>query len=398
MKAIALGIFVFSFSFAVTFASAQQTQTPKPVVNDIILTIGADEIANVARVDIIPKLRFLLQPIPDSLWERFEFQYDSAKIYLDIAKSFTQHFDPKQAQEYYDLAQKLMRERIDTSISKFEYFLERMDSLDILIQQADSMLKHSENIEIELFQKIKPFFKESPYQRYYDSILKSTKPLNLDSLKMLYFPDSLIKNNRLKILYYPDTLVIEFIRPDSIIFRFKPEMDSIFKRYPIDSNLMKFNIKSFIDTSIFYLNSFKELANFYVEYIDSIKAYWNKSINLMKKYFEGAQKQKIKEKDLKELEKQLNKLSKDFEKLIEKLNKKYNKLQQKYDLRPQVESKRPNETIEEYLERYELEFHLPEMKKLIENHKEFIKELLKMKKQIEQDILKELKERGYINE
>ena len=400
MKVLGIFLFFLFFCLVVAFPSVELNTTPQPFVKDIILTIGADEFANVARDEIIPKLRFLLSTIPDSLWNRFESEYDSAKTFLHISKAFSKHFDPKEAEEYYKLAQKLMKEPIDSSLSKFEHFLDKMDSVEKYIQQVDSMLKYSKKLR---FQHLQPNSDYDRYQKYVDSVVKFFKEFKPDSPEILTFDDSLFKKYRFRFPHYPDSLKIEFLHPDTLRFHFKPEtLDSILKKSPpLDTNYLKIDIKSSIDLVNVYLQTIQELTKFYLEYIDSLRTFWNKSLKMINKYIEEAQKQKSKVKELKDVEIEFKKYSKEFDQLNKQFIKRYEDLLQGFNKRMKNQSKSsttPNENIKKLIQEKNLEIQLEKFKQLFKDHKKFLEEMLKLKKQIESDILNELKERGYIVE
>ncbi|MFN3781923.1 MAG: hypothetical protein ACK4SO_07085, partial [Candidatus Kapaibacteriota bacterium] len=117
-------ITVFCFAAQAYFPILSSDIVPK-----ILRTIGVDELSNIATYEIIPKFKFLLEAIPDSIWREYESKYDSNAIYSMIEKNFLDIFDEEQIGDYYDLAQNLMKDSSDTSIPPFERFQSKIDSI-----------------------------------------------------------------------------------------------------------------------------------------------------------------------------------------------------------------------------------------------------------------------------
>ncbi len=418
-------ILLLTIAFSITFCStllAIEDNKNEDIYRKVILATGMNDIANIAKLDIIPKLRFLLFTLPDSVWGKYEIEYDSAKLYMEISKNLQSHFSPQEAQKYYHMAQILLEDFTDTSYSKFEYFLSKMDSLDLVKAETDSLIDKPRKEILELERnffnklidslKIKLFFKIDTIRirpLTEDKILKNdfcdslrTVFHNLDSLLLKYFGislkwDSLRKEFYLFPPYQSDTFNFELKLPDTLIFRERKIFpDSATKFLFLDTSNFIFNLKELENYSK-KLKEYSNLLNEYFKlwelYIDSLSSYYRNSFELLRKFSSNESKNK-------ETEKELEKLTKEFEQFYKSLLEEYKNLLKKYKYELEINKELLNKEIEKWNFDLgsQLGLQIDELKRLMQKHKEFIEDLSKMKKQIEIEILNDLKNRGYINE
>lgn len=414
--------FLLTLLLCTTFATllAQKTNINNDIYQKVIFATGLNEIANIAKNEIFPKLRFLLHTLPDSVWDKYETEYDSAKLYLEISKNLQSHFSTSEAQKYYQIAQNLLMNFNDTSIPKFEYFLSKMDSLEMFKAITDSLLDKSgkeylelerklfnklyDSLIIKLFHKIDKTKIESPQKDIqmkkdlWDSLGLVFK--NLDSLFLEYFGrsfkwDSLRKEFYLFPPYQSDTFNFELKLPDTLIFRDGQIFsDSTTQFLFLDTSGFKLNLKKLEN----YSQRLKEYSKFLNEYfklwklyIDSLLSYYRKSFELIRKYSSN-------ESINKQIEQEIEKLTKEMEEFTKKIEKEYLKLFEKYKNEFEMENQLfyKKDEFEHQLSNLNLE--IEELNTLLKKHKELIEDLVKLKKQIEIEILNDLKKRGYINE
>lgn len=337
------------------------------VVPKILQTIGADELSNIAIFEIIPKFKFLLASIPDSIWKEYEAKYDSNAIYNKIEKNFLDFFDEKQIDDYYKLAQNLMKDYSYTDIPPFEYFQSKMDSLNALL---DTLLNS-------------PLFPPSFNQKYsrnereiIDSILNSlTAYLRIDTNDVVikfrnHFVDSLLKR-----YFFSNQHRKDF-----------NHFDTNNKNEDMDG-LSKIDLNNLLKNWDKYFTIYSESVKIIFEYFDTYLRLFEELEKLFKNYLEEHSKTPPKKQQ--ELEKK-------FQKKMKELERKNKELEKKIETRlKQLQKKRQsllNENNIEFPNRTQQE----KLKRLLEKHYKFINSLITMKKQIEIEIIEDLQKKNYI--
>ncbi len=340
--------------------------------------IGLYEIANIGTFEIVPKLKFVLFPIPDSIWAEYEVKYDSATLSKQFETDFYKFFKEFEIEEYNKLVLEIMKNYQTEEIPRFEYFLNKMDSLRAVIYALDSLFFYFrrnplenieqnyinfDSIEKEIFEKLSDG----------DKNILETRSSEMENFYK-YFTDTVLKRT----FFYPD------ISPE---IPFLPSDTSLYLDF---SNLGK------------YLKGAKEFLNYITEYSKLLSEYKSKYSELLKEYLNIRLKyaQELKTKGYqsqKELKKKYNKKTKELQNRFERSNKdfqmKLNKFEQKYK---NLEKKKNKDLIfRNESNRNQYNYH--NLKVLIENHYKFLDKLIALKKQIEVDIIRDLQIRGFIN-
>ncbi|MFN3269535.1 MAG: hypothetical protein ACK42G_03000, partial [Candidatus Kapaibacteriota bacterium] len=115
MKRIGVYMFVL-FTFIVNQTSFS---TPEAYKN-VLSKTGTYEIANIAVKEIIPKFKFLLSTIPDSIWIEYETKYDSVKLSMKIEEQIQKFISSENISSYETLANELMKNYRSVDIPAFE--------------------------------------------------------------------------------------------------------------------------------------------------------------------------------------------------------------------------------------------------------------------------------------
>lgn len=400
---------VFSFLvLAFIIATSGISKSPSKAQNEnVLLKIGAYDIANIAVYEIIPKFKFLLSTIPDSVWKFYEMQYDSVVLAKKIDDSFKNFFESDDAKDYEFLADEIMKDYQTTEIPRFEYFQNKLDSLRISLQRLDSLAKL---LKVEFtFDTFNPEFivADSSYKDLLVDLTitnedsQDTFNVKFDQLANFYryFSDSVLK----RIPNYPainDSLVQSMM---DVAKRFQHFGDSLYRSF----RRLKLN-KSFFDSlfqvelnklgelfsgSIDYLENFTKLWHLFEEYLKMTYKIWNEYLQMYDNFWREYAKEN--EKNRKNLEKKYQKKLKEFEMKFKQLENEYRKhFQQLEKEYRNFEKKFKNGTL---LNEKVRTFDYQRLKTLMGKHYKFVNSLIAMKKQIEMEILKDLQEKGYIN-
>lgn len=344
-------------------------------IKEVFTSIGVYDIANIANYEIIPKLKFVLPTIPDSVWVEYEIQYDSAKLSQRFENIFSNYFNQNEIADYQKLAKSLMQDYFDTSLPRFEYFLNKMDSIRIFIKDADTILS---KFKIGKLSELQIDF---PKQLNLDSLVNEavqsfiqgkagTKIAPTDSLAKFYqyFADSILKKYFQEPKPFPE--IPQFHYNPFLYFNFDD-----FNRY------LKENQE--------YLNHLKEQAKILNDYISRQGKILKEYQDLLKKYLKDLSSKKNKsqkelDKKLKELQNKFEQLNEEFEKKFKDLEKKYKHFEQRFN---DINLNRERNSEDSYTK----------LKNLVEKHNKFINNLILVKKQIEMEILQDLQKKGFIN-
>ncbi|MCX7908433.1 MAG: hypothetical protein N2560_02805 [Ignavibacteria bacterium] len=350
-------------------------------VHKIFNITGVYEISNIANYEIIPKLKFALPTIPDSVWLEYEIKYDSTKLSKQFEEIFNKNFSEEEMLDYEKLAQHLMKDYVPSEIPRFEFFQNKMDSLKLESRLVDSLISEA----YKLFTMVpKPLLPDIPnIDSIEKEILKNFK--DAKSLKEKVPIDSLIKFH----LHFADSILSKsLLTPKSF-----PELE-----IPLLDTANYFDLKDLNQ----YLKRGKELFNFFKEYSKFLQKYFEQQSKLVKEYVDLLKKYtpdnlKRKEKLPKNLEKEYDKKMKDLQKKMEKLQKEYEikfkEFEQKYK---EIEKKFREKTIFYREDKPDL-YSFPKLKNLISKHYKFINGLIVLKKQIEIEIIQDLQRKKFIN-
>ncbi len=338
------------------------------VVPKILHTIGANQIANIATYEIIPKFKFLLVSIPDSIWDEYESKYDSSTIYAQIEKELINSFDERQIEEYYKLAQNLMQDFNNDNIPPFEYFLSMINSLDTLVDSLSKMqLFHSTLDETYVqpeHQKINSIL--NPLLQFFKidtSNLKiSFKNDFLDSLLEKYFYHQHNEEEHKQ----SDTNEYENTANESLS---KVDFNKLLKNWDEIYKVYSESLKILFEYYDNYIKLFTELENLFNNYLkEDTKTPNKKQLEFEKRF----------QKKLKELERKNKELEKKIKSKLKQLEKK------KQSILNGTIIKLPNKTQVENL------------KRLLKQHYKFTNSLITMKKRIEFEIIEDLQKKNYI--
>jgi hypothetical protein len=368
---------------------AKAAPTPE-LAKSFLQGIRVYDVANIATVEIIPKFKFLLYTIPDSVWNHYAQIYDSASLARIIEEEFLYSFQKEDYSQLKQLAEQLLKDYQSDEVSAFEYFTSKMDSLSLLVKRADSLLDLSNPNPKELSQKDHPKVEIIVAD-------KDTFKIAFDSLSEFYryFADSILARNP-SFSVPPDTVFYNLRQEAQRIYRL---IDSIYKHIEAKNYFKEFelSLRNFSE----YLNLLSRGINLYKEYFEKYSKLWKEYLDLYKEYLnehtpEGKDQRKSLEKKYKlkmeELEKEFNKMQQRINKDLKELEQEMEKLKK----RNQSQLKQNKEKVfDDTTDKESLNYH--NLAQLVEKYNKFVNKLIYMKKQIEMEILKDLQEKGYIN-
>ncbi|MEJ5285973.1 MAG: hypothetical protein CH6_4073 [Candidatus Kapaibacterium sp.] len=411
MKRIGVYMFVL-FTFIVNQTSFS---TPEAYKN-VLSKTGTYEIANIAVKEIIPKFKFLLSTIPDSIWIEYETKYDSVKLSMKIEEQIQKFISSENISSYETLANELMKNYRSVDIPAFEYFQSKMDSIQLLITRLDTLENYLRNENSSKFLPFEIFIQDVDSTnnlelKIYSEESKDTiliTPNNLQDLfsyllsSFISKDSALLKNanlinrefltnlkNSISFVDSMNKILYSMLNSDSFIKSKILFRDSLFK-ITLDS------LDEIISESQKYLENSTKYYKLFQEYLDKSLGIWKNYFELYTKYWDELLKQKGKkdkeiekkyQKKMKELEKKMKQLENEYRRKFKELEGTYNSSTKRNNLGKM----RQNETFDT-----KSTITLPELKQLVENHYKFVNSLIVLKKQIEMEILKDLKEKGYI--